>query len=165
MSTEHTTESQQPHPCALESQNAERVCYALKVYNYDDYEREKVMAVSFDADKLREHYKTVDHLYHDAPLVESSQHEEFYDLDEPHWVVEEVLFLRDDIYHPKDGCAPHPRKAPLRIGGVMRCCMETLDTTPVMETEGEVLKCKHCRQSLVFTDGCWGWREKEKGKP
>lgn len=52
---------------------------------------------------------------------------------------------------------PHPRKLPLRIGGVMRCCIETLDTTPVIENEGDVLPCKYCSSSLRVRDGAWEW--------
>lgn len=49
------------------------------------------------------------------------------------------------------------RKAGLRIGGVMRCCAETLNTTQVREVAGEVLKCKYCSSSLIFRDGAWEW--------
>lgn len=59
----------------------------------------------------------------------------------------------------------HPRTKPLQIGGVMRCCVETLDSTPVQEVEGEVLPCKYCSDSLIFMDEAWGkyWdREAEK---
>jgi uncharacterized protein (DUF1810 family) len=45
----------------------------------------------------------------------------------------------------------------LRIGGVMRCCVETLNTTQVREVAGEVLKCKYCSSSLIFRDGAWEW--------
>lgn len=55
----------------------------------------------------------------------------------------------------------HPRSKPLRIGGVMRCCAATLDSTLVQEIEGETLQCKYALSnplhSLRFRDGCWEW--------
>jgi hypothetical protein len=48
---------------------------------------------------------------------------------------------------------------PLRPGGVMRCCEETLRTVPVMEEEGTVLPCLHCSTSLVLRDGKWEWNQ------
>ena len=69
------------------------ICYALKVYKYDHYEWEETVAVSFDADLLREHYKTVDHLYKKSPLVELSDREFLYKKDEPHWTIEPITFL------------------------------------------------------------------------
>lgn len=51
----------------------------------------------------------------------------------------------------------HPRKLPLRIGGVMRCCVETLNTTPVIESEGDVLPCRYCSSRLRVRDGAWEW--------
>ena len=54
--------------------------------------------------------------------------------------------------------AGHPRRLPLRIGGVMRCCIETLDTTPMTtEDEGTVLPCRWCKSSLRVRDGAWEW--------
>ena len=43
----------------------------------------------------------------------------------------------------------------LRPGGLMRCCIGTLDESEVEEVEGATLKCKHCPDSLVFRDGAW----------
>jgi hypothetical protein len=60
---------------------------------------------------------------------------------------------------------PHVREADCLIGGVMRCCMTTLDTTLVMEEEGEILPCKFCSSALIFRDGIWQWfREYKKEK-
>ncbi len=53
--------------------------------------------------------------------------------------------------------APHYRILPLRIGGVMRCCLETLETTAVEEKEGDILPCKYCKSSLRVRDGAWEW--------
>jgi hypothetical protein len=54
---------------------------------------------------------------------------------------------------------PHLRELPLRIGGVMRCCIETLDTALVTEVEGEILSCKYCDSSLRIRDGAWEWNQ------
>ena len=54
--------------------------------------------------------------------------------------------------------AGHPRTLPLRIGGVMRCCIETLNTTPLeSEAEGTVLPCRWCKSSLRVRNGAWEW--------
>ena len=48
----------------------------------------------------------------------------------------------------------------LRIGGVMRCCSETLLIIPdneLVEKEGTILPCKYCSSSLIFRDGAWEW--------
>jgi hypothetical protein len=52
---------------------------------------------------------------------------------------------------------PHQRQLPLRIGGVMRCCVETLNTTPVVENEGDVLPCRYCSSRLRVRDEAWEW--------
>lgn len=52
----------------------------------------------------------------------------------------------------------HRRTKPLRIGGVMRCCIKTLDESEhLREVEGEILKCKWCSSSLRFRAGAWEW--------
>jgi hypothetical protein len=51
----------------------------------------------------------------------------------------------------------HQRILPLAIGGVMRCCVETLDTTLVLEKEGDILHCKYCDSSLIVRNGIWQW--------
>lgn len=52
----------------------------------------------------------------------------------------------------------HERTKPLRIGGVMRCCIHTLNVAKnLFEVEGEVLKCSFCTSSLIFRDGEWEW--------
>lgn len=60
------------------------------------------------------------------------------------------------------------RRLPLRIGGVMRCCIQTLNDTPLRsENEGEILKCVYCSNSLRVRAGAWEWndeRECEKKK-
>jgi len=52
---------------------------------------------------------------------------------------------------------PRLRQLPLRIGGVMRCCIETLNTTPVSENDGDVLPCRYCKSQLRVRDGAWEW--------
>ncbi len=52
-----------------------------------------------------------------------------------------------------------PRKLPVRIGGLFRCCLETLDTTPVIEEEGTILQCKYCKGSLRIREGAWEWND------
>ena len=49
----------------------------------------------------------------------------------------------------------HLRIKPLLIGGVLRCCSSTLESTPVEEKEGEILSCKYCEKSLIFKNGNW----------
>ena len=54
------------------------------------------------------------------------------------------------------------RKKPLAIGGVLRCCAETLDTTSDLEEkEGDVLPCRWCKGSLIVRDGVWRWNQEE----
>ena len=51
---------------------------------------------------------------------------------------------------------------PLRIGGVMRCCSETLfryQDDNGIEEEGTVLPCKWCKSSLIVKDGAWEWNQ------
>lgn len=50
----------------------------------------------------------------------------------------------------------------VRIGGLMRCCLETLgdhypDGPELKAAEGEVLHCKYCRESMIFRYGYWYW--------
>lgn len=57
--------------------------------------------------------------------------------------------------------APHLRRKKCHIGGLMRCCIETLDTTPVLEVEGETLQCKYAPNdklhNMIFQGGAWKW--------
>jgi hypothetical protein len=52
---------------------------------------------------------------------------------------------------------PHLRQLPLRIGGVMRCCIATLDEAIVTENEGDTLHCRWCKSQLRVRDGAWEW--------
>ena len=42
-------------------------------------------------------------------------------------------------------------------GGLMRCCLQTLDERTVPATEGEEQPCKWCSSGAVFRDGGWRW--------
>ena len=68
-------------------------CYALVIYAYDYYESEETLAVSFDPDKLKNEYDTLDHLYSDEPLVECDDHQKWSGRGAHHWVIEPVKFL------------------------------------------------------------------------
>jgi len=50
-------------------------------------------------------------------------------------------------------------KLHIRIGGVMRCCLATLQQADVEDKEGEVLPCKYCHSSLIVRDGAWEWNQ------
>jgi hypothetical protein len=50
----------------------------------------------------------------------------------------------------------------VNAGGLMRCCLETLDDYypdgPAKKAaESEVLPCEHCASSMIFNDGYWHW--------
>lgn len=52
-------------------------------------------------------------------------------------------------------------KVRVRIGGLMRCCLATLDRDTIKRTdmpkEDDVLPCDHCSSSMVFHDNAWEW--------
>lgn len=53
----------------------------------------------------------------------------------------------------------HPR-LPLAIGGVLRCCIHTLDqheTVNGTQEEGTVLPCLYCQSALHVIGGKWQW--------
>lgn len=45
----------------------------------------------------------------------------------------------------------------VRLGGLMRCCTETLSERTTPGTDGEIQPCKYCTQSTIFRDGAWEW--------
>lgn len=51
----------------------------------------------------------------------------------------------------------------VRHGGLMRCCIATLDEAMVAAEkppeEGDKLTCKYCHEEygMVFRDGAWEW--------
>ena len=46
---------------------------------------------------------------------------------------------------------------PIRIGGVMRCCAETLSEREAPGRDGDVLPCRYCSSRLIFRSGAWEW--------
>lgn len=56
----------------------------------------------------------------------------------------------------------------VNAGGLMRCCLETLDDYypdgPKQKAlEGQLLPCKYCRSSMVFRSGWWNWQRDPDG--
>ena len=41
------------------------------------------------------------------------------------------------------------------IGGVMRCCIATLEESDVKEEQGEIVKCKYCDEGFEFDGEAW----------
>lgn len=50
------------------------------------------------------------------------------------------------------------------IGGVMRCCIATLEEADVQETKGERVPCKYCGDGFEFDGEVWRkrWGETQK---
>ena len=46
---------------------------------------------------------------------------------------------------------------PIRQGGLMRCCIETLADYHGADNEGTVLACNWCSDSMRVRDGAWEW--------
>jgi hypothetical protein len=57
-----------------------------------------------------------------------------------------------------------PNRA-LRIGGVQRCCIATLDDYTGPDVEGTVLPCTYCTSSLIMRDGAWEWNRPDRTAP
>ena len=50
------------------------------------------------------------------------------------------------------------RTRPVFTGGLMRCCLATLDeATTLTETPGEVLHCLYCPSSMRLSPDGWRW--------
>jgi hypothetical protein len=55
-----------------------------------------------------------------------------------------------------------------RIGGLMRCCLQSLDdhmvAIKVPPREGDTVKCKWCddEHGMVFTHGAWQWAKPDE---
>jgi len=56
--------------------------------------------------------------------------------------------------------APHKRRLPARIGGLMQCCMATLDEALLTENEGDTLHCRYCTSQMRVRNGAWEWDQK-----
>lgn len=58
-------------------------------------------------------------------------------------------------------------KVQVRHGGLMRCCLATLDEAmaarDVMPVEGETMPCKYHAENggMIFRDGAWEWNRPE----
>ena len=49
-------------------------------------------------------------------------------------------------------------RKPLHIGGVLRCCIASLDEYEEgPDEEGTVLPCNFCSSALHVVDGAWRW--------
>ena len=48
-------------------------------------------------------------------------------------------------------------KKPIKVGGLMRCCVQTYREYDGPEHEGTVLLCKWCSDSMIVKDGVWQW--------
>jgi hypothetical protein len=51
----------------------------------------------------------------------------------------------------------------IRIGGLMRCCIETIRVREQSGVEGEVQPCKWCSSSTRFVGGAWEWNRSTGG--
>lgn len=56
-----------------------------------------------------------------------------------------------------DERVPHLTNNLVAHGGLMRCCLQTIENTPVNDEEGEVLPCAYCRSSMRLEGGIWKW--------
>lgn len=49
---------------------------------------------------------------------------------------------------------------PIRIGGLMRCCIQTYDTiapSAEMTKNGDTLQCNWCSSRMIVRDEAWEW--------
>lgn len=54
-------------------------------------------------------------------------------------------------------------RIPIRPGGLMRCCTNTIAEHDGPEDEGTVLPCKRCPETMVVRDGAWEWNQVDDG--
>ena len=49
--------------------------------------------------------------------------------------------------------------SPVRPGGLMRCCIQSLADAPKAPSEGDAYRCHWCTDEfgMVFRDGAWEW--------
>ena len=47
-------------------------------------------------------------------------------------------------------------KLPIRIGGLMRCCIATLEMMSG-GNEGDIINCISCQSQMQVHDGAWEW--------
>lgn len=59
-------------------------------------------------------------------------------------------------------------EARIRIGGLMRCCIETInekmEAATTAPSEGDTLSCKYHDDNggMIFRDGAWEWNRPEE---
>ncbi len=68
------------------------------------------------------------------------------------------------VHHGQVDVSERPDR--VRIGGLMRCCLETIDDLypdgrTAIATEGQALQCKYAPDNpehrMIFRDGAWEW--------
>ena len=79
-----------------------------------------------------------------------------------------MLGIKGQWQHPSGDHRPDPTrdfasrgKYRVRPGGLMRCCLSSLDelqmTSAEMPKEGDKLRCIYCSHSMVYREGSWEW--------
>ena len=50
-----------------------------------------------------------------------------------------------------------------RIGGLVRCCIQSLWDTEFEQApkDGDTVKCNYCPEKMIFHDGAWEWDHPE----
>jgi hypothetical protein len=49
------------------------------------------------------------------------------------------------------------RPLPIRIGGLMRCCIQAIRSADVEPKEGAAVVCPGCKSTAVVRSGAWEW--------
>ncbi len=53
----------------------------------------------------------------------------------------------------------------VRYGGLLRCCLVSLDDAMVEAKEppkeGDTHHCKYCKNKMIFRDGAWEWAQEQ----
>ncbi len=54
----------------------------------------------------------------------------------------------------------------IRIGGLMRCCIATIENAEIKKApkEGDIMECQYCSDQMVWKDGAWEWVRPKEGK-
>lgn len=66
---------------------------------------------------------------------------------------------------------PVKDKYRVKDGGLMRCCLASLDDAMVAAADppkdGDTVRCAYCDDAygMVFTDGAWQWAKPQEAKP
>jgi hypothetical protein len=71
--------------------------------------------------------------------------------------------MRDEYEFDYSQAKPNRYAEQIRQGGLMRCCLLTLDqertTNKPPAKEGDIIGCKWCQAPMVFTRDAWEWAE------